>query len=108
MMSTRRYIVKRTGLKWGVYAGTGTRALLTFWRWRTAERVAWDLQTAFADGKYVGRAEAPWPALADQMVCLSPCEKHRGLPFQMTISAPAAPMRTVCPICTPPRACKPS
>jgi hypothetical protein len=38
----------------------------------------------------------------EPMVCYSPCDKHRGLSFTMTIGY-APPIKTVCPICEPPR-----
>ena len=52
-----RYRVQRKGLRWLVMVGTATRPLARFWRWKTAARMAQDLQTAFADGRFVGHQE---------------------------------------------------
>ncbi len=50
-----RYRAIRKGFRWHVVAGTGTRSLAKCFFWRTAERLAQELQTAFYDGRYVGQ-----------------------------------------------------
>jgi hypothetical protein len=37
------------------------------------------------------------------MYSTSFCEKHKNMPWTMTVKASCAPVRTVCPICEPPR-----
>lgn len=47
-----RYVVVRTGLRWGIRVGTGTAIYGGFWRRRTAEYVRSLLITAYLDGEF--------------------------------------------------------
>ena len=52
-----RYRVIGRRFRWTIVAGTGTRSLGRFVRWKTAQRMAEELQTAFYDGRWVGQTE---------------------------------------------------
>jgi hypothetical protein len=52
-MGDRRYLIFRHWPWYTVHAGTGTRILFKSLRWKPAARIAAELETAFADGKYV-------------------------------------------------------
>jgi hypothetical protein len=100
-----RYWVSRHGLRWYVYAGTGTRvptsfwrrrALASFWKRRTAMLYASNLLTAFRDGEFVGRSAVC--VSLNELVCYSPCDKHRGGQFTM-FAGVAPPIKTICPCC---------
>lgn len=52
-----RYRVERKRWRWLVMVGTATQPLARFWRWKPAARMVQHLQTAFADGRFVGRQE---------------------------------------------------
>lgn len=94
-----RYRVKRRGLRWYVYAGTGTHALASCWRHCTALRYASNLLTAYQDGQFVGRSAVC--VSQNELICYSPCDKHRGGQFVM-LAGIAPPIRTICPGCSPP------
>lgn len=49
-----RYRLDRGRFRWHVMAGTGTRPIAKFFRWKAAERMVQALRVAFFDGKYVG------------------------------------------------------
>lgn len=48
-----RYRVEGGPLYWRIVCGTGTRSLGRFFRWKSAQRMADELQTAFCDGRWV-------------------------------------------------------
>lgn len=43
-------------------------------------------------------------SFARELICYSPCDKHRGLPLTMTVTSMPSRTRTVCPHCEPPKA----